>query len=149
MNPSKPLFFFALGFAGLVCLPACTTLKSVQVAADPAMAQASVRVDVVPATPEIIAASVSEYWLPGNAVRATGNPKTVFFGPDKPSVQTVEVTSGSAKQVAVIADLPGSHADAPGDGDPRRKLIPAKGKGTKQSVKVLVSGGGLSVIPLK
>jgi hypothetical protein len=132
----------------MAALPACTSLQTVRVSADPAMANASVRVDVAPASPALSAVSVGDYWVPGNATRAAATGvRTVQFGPGRPASQSVAVSPGSAKQVVVIADLPGSHSNATGEADPRRKLLTARGKGAQKEAQVQVSVGGLYVVP--
>jgi hypothetical protein len=132
----------------MALLPACCPLHTVRVTADPTMANASVRVDVAPASPALSAVSVGDYWVPGNPTRqGASGVKTVQFGPGHQATQSVSVSPGRAKQVVVIADLPGSHSNAPGEADPRRKLLPACGKGAKSEAQVQVSAAGLYVVP--
>lgn len=117
------------------------------------MAAASIQVDVVPDSPAVQTVPVSQYFLPGNAVRAGANPRTVRFGAGQASTQEVSA-SGLGSRAVVIAQLPGGHADATGDADARRKTIPLSGKlpsGAKvtPTIRVSVSQGGIAVQPVQ
>lgn len=135
---------------GLV-MSGCSSVKTLNIVADGAMASASVQVDVVAYSPAVESVPVSQYFLPGNMVRSNANPKTVRFGTGQAS-QSVSV-SGMGSKVVVLAHLPGGHADAAGDADARRKTIPLSGSYNGQKVtptmRVNVSQGGLSVSPTK
>ena len=125
----------------------CSSVKTLEIAADGAMAAASVQVDVVQDSPAVQTVPVSQYFLPGNMVRTGAQKKTVRFG-SGPAVQSVS-TSGFKGKVVVLAHLPGAHADGSGDADPRRKTIPLSGKGTASTMRVDVRQGGLTVTPKK
>jgi hypothetical protein len=135
----------ALAFTG------CTSVKTLEIAADPAMASASVQVDVVQDSPNIQSVPVSQYFLPGNMTRTSASPRTVRFGSGQ-ATQSVS-TSGFKGKVVVLAHLPGGHADAAGDADARRKTIPLSGSYNGQKVtstmRVNVAQGGLTVAPKK
>ena len=125
----------------------CSSVKTLEIAADGAMASASVQVDVVQDSPGVQTVPVSQYFLPGNMVRSSAKAKTVRFG-SGPATQSVSV-SGFKGKVVVLAHLPGGHADASGDADARRKTIPLSGKGTASTMRVDVTQGGLRVSPKK
>ena len=113
------------------------------------MAAASIQVDVVPDSPGIQSVPVSQYFLPGNAIRAGNRPRTVRFGQGQPSTQEVSA-SGLGSKAVIIAQLPGGRSDAPGDSDARRKTIPLSGKlpGGEKVTSVLrvgISEGGITV----
>jgi len=115
------------------------------------MAAASIQVDVVPDSAAVQSVPVSQYFLPGNPVRAAANPRTVRFGAGQAATQSVSA-AGLGSRAVVIAQLPGGHADVSGDGDSRRKTIPLSGKlpsGAKvtPTLRVAVSQGGISVQP--
>ena len=105
------------------------------------------QVDVVKNSPAVQSVPVSQYFLPGNTVRAGANPKTVRFGAGQSThVVSVSDLSGSA---VVIAQLPGEHSDAPGDADSRRKTVSLsrKSAGGAKVLRIGVSQGGISVKP--
>ena len=138
--------------AALAFLPACgSSVRTLRVTAQGGLAAASIEVDVLPDSPGAQSVPISQYFLPGNAVRAGSNPKVVRFGAGQPATQDVSV-GGLGKRAVVIAQLPGAHADAPGDSDARRKTIPLSGKlpsGAKLTdvINVKVSQGGITVEP--
>lgn len=113
------------------------------------MASASMQVDVAPDSPGIQSVPVSQYFLPGNAIRAGSKAKSVRFGQGQPATQSVSA-SGLGSKAVIIAQLPGGRVDAPGDADSRRKTIPLSGKlpsGEKVTsvLRVSISDGGISV----
>lgn len=113
------------------------------------MAAASIQVDVVADSPGIQSVPVSQYFLPGNAIRTGNRPRTVRFGQGQPSTQEVSA-SGLGSKAVIIAQLPGGRSDAPGDSDARRKTIPLSGKlpGGEKVTSVLrvgISEGGITV----
>ena len=128
-----------------------STMKTVEIVADGAMASASVQVDVAQDSSALQTVPVSQYFQPGNSVRASADKRTVSFGSGA-ATQSVSV-SGMKGKAVVIAHLPGGHSDVPGDGDARRKTIPLSGKYNGQKVtptmRVNVSQGGISVTPVK
>jgi hypothetical protein len=131
---------------GLCLITGCSTLKTINVSQDAALAGASVAVDIVPETDKnaaIETCSVRDYWKPGSALRH-GQVATLRFGQGQPATQSVTKNwqALGAKKVVVLADLPGVFQDAPGDADARRKIIPV---GKAATVTVRVSPTGLSV----
>ena len=145
--------FLLLGVLAL--LPGCASVQTLQITAEGGMAAASIQVDVAPDSPGIQSVPVSQYFLPGNAIRAgnSAKTKTVRFGQGQPSTQSVSA-AGLGGRAVVIAQLPGAHSDASGDGDSRRKTIPLSGKlpsGEKVTsvLRVGVSEGGISVRAVK
>ena len=139
----------------LALLPGCASVQTLQITAEGGMASASMQVDVVPDSPGIQSVPVSQYFLPGNAIRAgnAAKTKTVRFGQGLPSTQPVS-TSGLGGKAVIIAQLPGGRSDAPGDADSRRKTIPLSGKlpsGEKVTsvLRVGISEGGITVRPSK
>ena len=122
----------------------CSSLRTVTVTSDPAMAGASVAVDVIPITPATISVegvSIHDYWQPGNPTRQSSPHDTLRFGAGQPAVQSVtkDWKNLGVKKVVVIADLPGVFTDAPGDADPRRKTITV-GKDETVSVRLFPTG---------
>ena len=91
---------------------------------------------------------VPKYWQGGNA-QAKTDAKSFRFGPNSPQTYTVSKDDPiwkhwhdiGAKEMMVIADLPGVFSDLPGDADQRRKLIPIAGKVT--SATIVVDRAGL------
>lgn len=139
--------FLLLGVLAL--LPGCASVQTLQITAEGSIAASSVQVDVVPDSPGVQSVPVSQYFLPGNAIRAGNNPRTVRFGQGQPATQTVSA-SGLGSKAVIIAQLPGGRNDAQGDADSRRKTIPLSGKlpGGEKVTSVLrvgISEGGISV----
>lgn len=139
--------FLLLGVLAL--LPGCASVQTLQITAEGSIAASSVQVDVVPDSPGVQSVPVSQYFLPGNAIRAGNNPRTVRFGQGQPATQTVSA-SGLGSKAVIIAQLPGGRTDAQGDADSRRKTIPLSGKlpGGEKVTSVLrvgISEGGISV----
>lgn len=139
--------FLLLGVLAL--LPGCASVQTLQITAEGSIAASSVQVDVVPDSPGVQSVPVSQYFLPGNAIRAGNNPRTVRFGQGQPATQTVSA-SGLGSKAVIIAQLPGGRTDAQGDADSRRKTIPLSGKlpGGEKLTSVLrvgISEGGISV----
>lgn len=138
----------ALGSCTTLALFAgCSSLRTVNVNEDAALAGASVPVDIVPITAQNAAvetAPVREYWRPGSPLRKPGVATTLRFGSGQSQAQSVSKNwqSLGAKKVVVIADLPGVFQDLPGDSDPRRKTIPV---GKAATVTVRLTPSGLSV----
>ena len=134
----------------IALLSGCASVKTLKIGAEGGIAAASIQVDVVKNSPAIQSVPVSQYFLPGNAVRAGANPRTVRFGAGQ-STHDVSA-SGLGGSAVVIAQLPGEHSDASGDADSRRKTIPLSGKlpsGAKVTpvLRVGISQGGISVSP--
>ncbi len=145
--------FLLLGVLAL--LSGCASVQTLQVTAEGGLAAASFQVDVVPDSPGIQSVPVSQYFLPGNAIR-NGNSaqtKSIRFGQGQPSTQSVSA-SGLGSKAVVLAQLPGARTDASGDADSRRKTIPLSGKlptGEKVTsvLRVSISDGGITVRAVK
>ena len=114
------------------------------------MASSSVLVDVVgigPNNQALKGTPVSRYWQGGSA-QAKGDSKSFRFGPNSPQSYTLGPNDPiwkhwhdiGATEVMVIADLPGVFADAPGDADARRKLLPMSSKSPTATITVDKSG---------
>ena len=139
--------FLLLGVLAL--LPACASVKTLRVTAEGSMAASSIQVDVAPDSPALQSVPISQYFLPGNAIRAGAKARTARFGEGQPSTQEISA-SGLGSKAVIIAQLPGGRTDASGDADSRRKTIPLSGKlpnGEKVTsvLRVGISEGGISV----
>ena len=150
-QPNMKSTFLLLGVLAL--LPGCASVQTLQITAEGGLAAASIQVDVAPDSPGIQSVPVSQYFLPGNAIRAGSRAKSVRFGQGQPSTQSVSA-SGLGGKAVIIAQLPGGRTDAPGDSDSRRKTIPLSGKlasGEKVTsvLRVSISEGGITVRPSK
>jgi uncharacterized protein YceK len=143
--------FLILGVLAL--LPGCASVKTLRITAEGSMAASSIQVDVVPDSPGVQSVPVSQYFLPGNVIRASNKARNVRFGQGLPSTQEVSA-SGLGSKAVIIAQLPGGRTDAPGDADSRRKTILLSGKlpnGEKVTsvLKVGISDGGITVSAVK
>ena len=137
---------------GLSVLTGCSSsLSTVTLQGSPTVTAASVQVDVVgigPGNQTLKLLPVPKYWSGGN-LQAKADTKSFRFGPNSPQTYTVgpddpiwkHWSAMGAKEVMVIADLPGVFADLPGDSDQRRKIIPIAGKAT--SATIVVDRAGL------
>ena len=70
----------ALLLGVLALLPGCASVSKLQVTAEGGLAAASIQVDVVPDSPGAQSVPVSQYFLPGNVIRAGSKARTVRFG---------------------------------------------------------------------
>ena len=143
-NPLKPILLVASLSIGL--LTGCSSLRTVNIQEDAALAGASVNVDVIPETAgnaPIESVPVHQYFR-GSALRNSPGITHLRFGVGQPASQSVtkDWQKLGAKKVVVIADLPGVFQDLPGDSDPRRKIIPV---GKSATVTVRLSPSGLVV----
>ncbi len=142
----------ATAVLGLSLLTGCSSsLRTVNLQGSPTVTAASVQVDVVgigPSNQTLKLLPVPKYWAGGNA-QAKADAKSFRFGPNSPQTYTIgpddpiwkHWSAIGAKEVMVIADLPGVFSDLPGDSDQRRKLIPIAGKAT--SATIVVDRAGL------
>jgi hypothetical protein len=103
--------------------------------------------------------SVTDYWGDADPLRASARKKTLEFtepGSTKnltadDDIWTRWIAEGGAGDLFVIADIPGMGKpnDAPGDADPRRRILPLNAKawvkGTDE-LKVIITRGGLEVV---
>jgi len=106
--------------------------------------------------------SVTEYWGDADILRASARRHTLEFNKggevqtlaEKDPIWKTWMEEGGAGDVFVIADIPGMGKpnDAPGDADPRRRILPlnpkAWVKGTDE-LKVIITRGGLEVVTRK
>ena len=137
----------------LALMTGCSSVKTLKVTAQGNLASASIQVDAVADSPGIQMVPVSQYFLPGNAIRTGAKKQTATFGQGLPNSQNIS-TAGLGSKAVIIAQLPGGRSDAPGDADSRRKTIPLSGKlpsGEKVTsvLAVDISEGGISVKPVK
>lgn len=149
----RSLFFSAVSATtlGLVLLTGCSSsLTTVNLQGSASVASSSVLVDVVgigPSNQGLKLSPVSQYWRGGPA-QAKADAKSFRFGPNSPQVYTIAAgdpiwkhwQSIGAKEVMVIADLPGVFPDLPGDSDARRKILPINSKSTSATIVVDKSG---------
>ena len=137
--------------AGLLALTGCSSsLSTVNLQGSSSVTSASVQVDVVGLNANNQALKITpvrKYWEGGAQTR--GSAKTFRFGPSSAQTQTLASSDPiwakwkgeGVKEIMVIADLPGVFADAPGDADARRKILPLASKTT--SVTIVVDKAGL------
>ena len=147
----KNLLLAAATAAGFALLTACSSsLSTVSLQGSASVATSSVLVDVVgigPNNKALEATPVSRYWQGGSAL-AKGESKSYRFGPNSPQAYTLGKNDPIWKhwhdtgvtEVMVIADLPGVFADAPGDADPRRKILPISSKSETATITVDKTG---------
>lgn len=103
--------------------------------------------------------SVTEYWGDADPLRTSARRKTFEFtkpgekhqlGKDD-AIWKKWINEGGVGELFVIADIPGMGKpnDAPGDADPRRRILPLNSKawvkGTDE-LKVIITRGGLEVV---
>ena len=142
---------FAIATVGLSLLAGCSShLSTVTLQGSASVATSSVLVDVVGIGPNnqgLKLLPVSKYWQ-GGAAQAKADAKSFRFGPNSPQTYTIAPgdpiwkhwSDMGAKEVMVIADLPGVFPDLPGDSDARRKIYPINSKRTTATVVVDKSG---------
>ena len=147
----KNLFLAAAATAGFALLTGCSSsLSTVNLQGSSSVTSSSVLVDVVglgPNNQALKVTPVSKYWQGGSA-QAKGDSKSYRFGPNSPQSYSLGPNDPiwkhwhdtGATEVMVIADLPGVFADAPGDADPRRKILPISSKSTTATITVDKSG---------
>lgn len=147
----KNLRSVSLAFATAAALLAgcsATRINTVNLQGSGSVSAASVQVDVVGLNANsqtLKALPVSQYWR-GGAAQYKADTKSFRFGPNSPQTYTIAPTDPiwkhwsdiGATEVMVIADLPGVFNDAPGDADPRRKVIPLAAKGSKVTTATVV-----------
>lgn len=103
--------------------------------------------------------SVTDYWGDADPLRMSARKKTLEFS-KAGEVQKLKkddpiwakwLEQGGVGELFVIADIPGMGKpnDAPGDADPRRRILPLNSqawvKGTDE-LKVIITRGGLEVV---
>jgi hypothetical protein len=164
----------SLVLAGLISLASllggCATAPkpqaySIKVELDPALAGTSLQVDVMGANkvsdlPKWESYSVTEYWQPGNVARRDARKATMQFGRGRPESQILaandprwsEWMNTGAQYLVILADLPGSWTDRPGNADPRRVILPldksewVKGTGT---IEFVIQQSGIRLVTPK
>jgi hypothetical protein len=100
---------------------------------------------------------VSQYWQAHSGLRndAKGYTKTMSFSQDRKEPQTISKKDPiwktwkerGAKWLVVMSNLPGRHADAPGDQDNRREIIPLEAyrwSGNKINIVIKPTGADIS-----
>ncbi|MHC5053142.1 MAG: hypothetical protein ACYTKD_00315 [Planctomycetota bacterium] len=83
--------------------------------------------------------AVSEYWSPGDKLRASADKYEMRFSQSRPTSQKLERTDSmfdewqakTASHLFVLADLPGVPEPKPGAVDPRRLVLPLDSKAWK------------------
>jgi len=108
----------------------------IEVTLDPSLQQGAVVVDLVGVNvgslPDWENYPMSQYWQDGNQRRRDADKHTLNFAMKKSAKELLPATDDKWKQwqtknvthVLVLADLPGSFNDAPGNADARRKVLP-------------------------
>jgi hypothetical protein len=156
--------------AAALFLASCATLPkpqayNIKVTLDPAMIGNSFQVDLIGANkvsdlPKWESYSVNEYWQPENVVRRDARKATLEFGRGRPDTQVFASTdprwsewlATGALYLVVIADLPGSWTDRPGNADPRRVILPLDkvewGKNT-DTIEFRIQSSGVSLLTPK
>lgn len=141
----------AVAALAFTTLTACSSsLSTVHLQGSSSVATSSVLVDVVGLGPNnqgLKLMPVPKYWQGGSA-QAKADAKSFRFGPNSPQTYTIAASDPiwkhwaamGAKEVMVIADLPGVFADLPGDQDARRKILPIASKSTSATITVDKSG---------
>ena len=141
----------AIVTVGLSLLTGCSSqLSTVNLQGSASVTSSSVLVDVVGIGPNnqgLKLLPVSKYWQGGSA-QAKADAKSFRFGPNSPQSYTIAPGDPiwkhwhdmGAKEIMVIADLPGVFADLPGDADARRKIYPISSKSTTATIVVDKSG---------
>ncbi len=139
----------AASLLAVALLTGCSSsLSTVNLQGSSSVASSSVLVDIVgigPNNQALKLTPVPKYWQ-GGAVKADA--KSYRFGPNSPQTYTLAASDPiwkhwhdiGAKEVMVIADLPGVFPDLPGDSDARRKILPIASKSTSATIVVDKSG---------
>jgi hypothetical protein len=166
---SSPLPLIACLFSAVVLLAGCATLPkpqayNIKVVLDPSMVGRSFQVDLIGANkvsdlPKWESYSVTEFWQPDNVVRRDARKATLQFGRGRPDTQVfpandprwTEWLSTGALYLVVIADLPGSWTDRPGNADPRRVILPLDKAewGKADTIEFRIQSSGISLITPK
>ena len=157
--------------AGLIlCLAAlsgCGTMKrlSVTVMLDPEMTKDPAAIPTVEVNlvginksemPQWKAYSMSEYWSPGNKLRAGAEKYVVRFAQTLPSKQRLDRKNPifqkwqdkTASHLFVLADLPGMADPKPGQPDPRRIVLPLHPKAWKaDDITITIKAGQMVCSP--
>ena len=146
----------ALGFAVVTLAVGCThTPKprayTIEVSLAPELASTSLEVDLIGANESLsqtlAGKSVSEYFRPGDRTRQSVNAYTMKFRTEDSGPQTLALKhekwdqwlGTGAKELFVIAYLPGSFEDKPGPLDERRLILPLmddRWEGTRIKIKL-------------
>ena len=132
---------------------------------DPSLVGTSLRVDLIGANkladvPKWEAYSINEYWQPANGVRDDANKETMQFGRGHPETQSFTSDNPlwkgwlatGALYLIVIAELPGSWTDRPGNADPRRISLPLdKGEWPKNTgtIELTIQQSGIRLLTPK
>jgi len=76
-------------------------------------------------------ASMGEYWVPGNTLARDASKHAMQFGVGKPAKQALSKKDDiwnawqktGSEHLFILVNLPGVHADKPGNADPRRLIL--------------------------
>lgn len=130
---------------------------------DDVVAKKSVRVDLIPVSQIDLsgweAVQLSKYWQPQNTKRSGTEKITRNFGFGQPRSYVLRISDPDIKDkwrdwlrrgvthLVVLADLDSVTEDAPGNADPRRKIIPLNKKSwpDTSAIRILVQDGGIRV----
>jgi hypothetical protein len=88
--------------------------------------------------------SMTDYWSPGDRLRAEADKVVLKFGGGSPISQSlgsdnpvwIRWRRAGVTTILILADLPGAYSDLPGDTDPRRRVLPVKK--TAANVEVII-----------
>lgn len=105
--------------------------------------------------------SMSEYWQPGNPIRASAKKHVMTFGQGREKQQVLKKSNPmwrvwlgerQAKHLFVLAYLPWIRKDQPGDADPRRTTLPLEiGRWEwylwgADTIRIQLGSGGISCL---
>jgi hypothetical protein len=124
-------------------------------------------VDLIPVTqfelPEWEGYSINKYWQPQDRKRGSVEKITKNFGFGQTNSYVLKMSDPEMKakwkswlnrrvsHLVVVADLDSVTEDAPGNADPRRKIIPLNKKSLPDTsaIRILVQDGGVRFEPLE
>jgi hypothetical protein len=155
-----PLIFSVLSLSlllvGATCAPKTPRLKpkkfDLLFRIDPALAGASVQVDIIGAStrsylPSLESIQLSQYWSPGNPLRRDVPKATIVFGRGSPSEQTFSATDqkwtswlGAGAEVLVLM------LDAPGIQDRLSVPLDQREWGNVQKLEFLIQESGIRLV---
>ena len=166
-NPKRHTFRGLLPCSALVLLVLATGCSGIRpynvvVETDPSFSGQRVLVDLVGVNAsqrsQLEMKSVTEYWGDADPLRSSSLKHTMQFTKPgekttlgaKDELWTKWIKERGVSDLFVIADLPGmgKPQDAPGNADPRRRILPLNSKNWVKTdeLKVIVTRGGLQVV---
>ncbi len=88
--------------------------------------------------------AMSKYWQPGDRLREGSDKYVMRFGEGLPSKQVLKNDAkiwrtwhkAEATHLVILADLPGTYSDQPGNDDPRRSLVPITDSGKELEINI-------------